>query len=223
MSTLGLKTGDIILFQEEPKCGSIFKLLDWAIRCWTHSPYSHAGLVIVNPPRVNVVTGEINVDQHGQHECLEGTYIWDSSKHFQKDPMDGRIKFGIALVPIDMYLHDNMLLHQKLYKRSPKTPETYALFTESKIRQLYMEVYDKPYDTQIKHWLAGMFRIHITRSNNAFFCSAFVSFALTQMGILEKNTDWTILSPADLSSRADNRLRWTAGHEYGPDTEFSEF
>lgn len=221
MSTLGLKTGDIILFEEEPKCGSIFKIIDWAIRCWTHSPYSHVGLVVVNPPRVDVMSGEIARRADGSPDILQGTFVWDSSKHVQRDPMDGKIKFGIALVPIDKYVHDNMLNHQTLYKRSPVDPETYALFTAEKMHQLYIDVYGKPYDTQLKHWLAGMFHIFITRSNLAFNCSAFVSYALTYVGVLAPDTNYTIQAPADLSSRARGNLQWL--HAYGPDTEFSEF
>lgn len=223
MSHYDLKTGDIILFEEQARWGSLLKLVDSSIRCWTNSPYSHAGLVIVNPPRVNIISGEIMVDENGQPEFLEGTYVWDSSKHFQKDPMDGKIKFGIAFVPIEVYVHDDRYVHQKLYKRSPVNPDTYALFTVEKIRKLYVEVYNKPYDTKLRHWIAGMFGIHITRSYKVFFCSAFVSFALTEMGILDKDTNWTILSPADLSSKAKNRLHWTPGNEYGEDTQFSEF
>lgn len=223
MSELNLKTGDIILFEEDAKCGSVFKVVDWAIRCWTRSPYSHAGLVVVNPPRVNVCSGKPVLDAEGHPTHLEGTFVWDSSKHFQRDPMDGKIKFGIALVPLDAYLHDKMLNHQTLYKRSPLHPETYELFTPDIMRQLYIEVYDKPYDTQLGHWLAGMFHILIPRSDKAFVCSAFVAYALTFVGVLAKDTCYTIKSPADLSSRARHQLAFVAGHEYGEDTEFSRF
>jgi len=223
MVDVNLRTGDIILFEEDAKCGSISKLIDWAIRCWTMSPYSHAGLVVVDPPKINVITGTPITDANGNPEVLHGTFIWDSSKHFEKDPMDGKIKFGIALVPIDEYLHDKMLKHQKLYKRSPVNTSTYALFTEEKITKLYVDVYGKPYDTQLGHWLAGMFHILIPRSNKTFFCSAFVSYALTFVGALDPKTDWTILTPADLSSKAHNTLKWTPGHEYGQDIQFSEF
>lgn len=223
MSSFNLKTGDIILFDENVKCGYLSKLIYTVIRCWTHSPYSHCGLVIVDPPRVNVITGEIHLDQDGQPERLNGTYIWDSSKHLQKDPMDGKIKIGIALVPIDAYIHCKKLKHQRLYKRSPLHPETYKLFTPEKLHGLYVEAYNKPYDTRIEYWLAIIFNINILRSNNAFSCSAFVSFALTYVGILDENTNWTLLTPADLSSRTKNRLQWTPGHEYGEDVEFSEF
>lgn len=223
MSYSELRTGDIVLFEEDAKCGSIFKLVDWAIRCWTMSPYSHAGLVVVDPVRVNICSGKPVLDAQGQPMVLKGTYIWDSSKHFQKDPMDGKIKFGIALVPVETYMHDKMLNHQTLYKRTPVNPDTYRLFTPEIMSKLYTKVYDKPYDTQLGHWLAGMFHILIPRSSKAFFCSAFVSYALTYVGVLRKDTCYTIKSPADLSSKADHTLSFTPGHEYGEDTVFSSF
>lgn len=206
---MNLKTGDIILFNEQPKCGSIFVFIDWAIRCWTGSPYSHAGLVIVDPPWTC-----------GQQ--LRGTYIWDSSQHLHKDPTDDKIKFGIALVPIQEYLHDASQKHQRLYKRSPKDTTTYDLFTKEKLLEIHDKVYGKGYDTKIGHWLATMLHILVPRTDTTFFCSAFVSYALTTVGVLAENTDWTIVSPADLSSNGKNEdLHWR--HGYTDDELFSEF
>lgn len=204
-----LKTGDIILFNEDPKCGSIFVLVDWAIRWWTGSPYSHAGLVVVDPP----------------WPCgkkLKGTYIWDSSQHIHKDPCDGKIKFGIALVPIEEYINCATEKHQKLYKRVPTDPNTYNLFTTDNLLKIHEKVYGKGYDTTIGHWVAGMLHILIPRTDQTFFCSAFVSYALTTVGVLDKNTDWTVVSPADLSSDSKNKnLVWR--HSYKKDELFSEF
>ena len=196
-----LRTGDIILFNEHPGYG-FFACMDWAIRCWTNSPYSHSGIIIVDPP----------------WPCKAGTYVWDSSKHFHADLQDGKIKFGVALVPIDIYVND-VHGHQKLYKRSPIDPKVYDLFTQEKLIKLHDKVYGKHYDTSVRHWLAGMLHILIPRTETTFFCSAFVSYALTEVGVLDAETDWTIVSPAQLSSTSTT-LKWK--HAYGPDTIFSD-
>jgi len=212
LGDIDLKTGDIVLFNEDPRCGSIFVLIDWAIRCWTGSPYSHAGLVVVDPPWP---CGE------GK---LKGTYIWDSSQHIHEDPCDGKIKFGIALVPIDQYIHDANEKHQKLYKRSPADPNTYGLFSDTAIQKLHTKVYGKPYDNSFSHWWAGMWHILIPRTASRFWCSAFVSYALTEVGVFKEDTDWSVISPADLSSQTKNpymKNRWR--HAYKKDELFSEF
>ena len=215
-----LRTGDILLFEEEPKCGSIFRLIDWAIRWWTSSQFSHAGLVVVDPPM-----GITEKDESGNtiiifnKEPLKGTYIWDSSKHSNKDPEDGLIKFGIALVPAERYFNNPEMKHQALWKRSPVDEKTYECWNKVLIKKMYKEVYNKPYDINLGHWLAGMFHIIIPKTTETFWCSAFVTYALCYVGILDgKCTNWTLKSPEDLSSSANAPLEWKKGKEYGPNT-----
>jgi len=198
---MDLKTGDILLFNEHPTdCLNSF--LDSTIRCCTHSKYSHAGLVIIDP-----------------EWAPKGIYVWDSSKHTVPDPQDQRIKFGIALVPIKHYL-DQSHGKQTLYKRSPTDTQTYNLFTTEFLSKLHDSVYGKHYDLTLGHWFGSLLHILIPRSTKEFFCSAFVSYALTQAGILAEDTDWTIISPAELSSQNDTNIPWQ--NKYGPDTQWPD-
>ena len=183
-----LQTGDILLFNEHPK-SCLFWWIDSCIRWWTNSKYSHAGLVIVDP-----------------EWAPKGTYVWDSSRHVHPDPQDHKVKFGIALVKIEDYLND-IDGQQQLYKRSPKDQEVYKRFTPEKLRALHDKVYGKHYDLNPSHWIAGLLHSLIPRSTREFFCSAFVSYALTEMGVLHADTDWTVVSPAMLSQKCD-RLHW---------------
>jgi len=194
-----LKTGDIILFNEHPYNGWL-ACVDWAIRCWTRSRYSHVGMIVVDPPWTK-----------------KGTYIWDSSKHVHKDPEDGKIKYGIALVKLRDYIEYSGG-KQRLYKRSPKNPKTYDKFTDEALMKIHDKVYGCHYDTMVGHWLAAMVHILIPRTDKTFWCSAFVSYALTTVGILDADTDWTIVSPVDLSEKGI-KLKWNL--EYGPDILFS--
>lgn len=185
---MSLRTGDILLFCEDPLSCKMW-WIDSCIRWWTNSPYSHAGIVIVDP-----------------EWAPRGTYVWDSSLHVHPDPQDDRVKFGIALVKIEDYIN-NIDGKQRLYKRSPLDPAVYERFTPDKLRILHDTVYGKHYDLDITHWLAGLVHRLIPRTTNQFFCSAFVSYALTQVGVLDPDTDWTVVSPAMLSSQS-KRLRW---------------
>jgi hypothetical protein len=202
VSSTKLRTGDFLLFNEHPK-KCLMSALDSIIRCFTSSKYSHAGLVIVDPPW-----------------APKGTYVWDSSKHTVPDPQDKKIKFGIALVPIAHYL-DQSRGRQILYKRSPIDPKTYEIFEDPKfLNKLHDNVYGKHYDLTLGHWFAGFMHILIPRTTDEFFCSAFVSYALTQAGVLNKNTDWTIISPAELSSDNDMNIPWI--QKYSTDTKWPE-
>ncbi len=185
---MALKTGDILLFDEQPNSCSIW-FIDTCIRWCTHSKFSHAGIIIVDP-----------------EWAPKGTYVWDSSKHVHPDPQDNKIKFGIALVKIEDYL-SNIDGKQQLYKRSPKNPEVYRRFTPEKLRELHDKVYGKHYDLDPVHWFAGLIHSLIPRSTKEFFCSAFVSYVLTEVGVLHEDTDWTVVSPAMLADDA-LRLNW---------------
>lgn len=193
-----LRTGDILLFNEHPN-NILFSFIDSCIRCATNSPYSHAGIVIVDP-----------------EWAPKGTYVWDSSYHVHPDPQDHKIKFGIALVKLEDYLN-NIDGKQQLYRRSPVDPRTYDLFTPEKLKCLHDAVYGKHYDTTIGHWFAGLVHAFIPRSTKTFFCSAFVSYTLARMGILHEETDWTIVSPGMLSKDC-HKLSWL--YEYGPDVPY---
>jgi hypothetical protein len=193
------KTGDIILFSEYPYNGWL-ACIDCAIRCWTRSRYSHVGIIVVDPPWTK-----------------KGTYVWDSSKHVLRDPEDGKIKYGIALIPLQDYIEysDGK---QRLYKRSPTNPKTYDKFTDAALMKIHDKVYGCHYDTTVGHWLAAMVHILIPRTDKTFWCSAFVSYTMTELGILDKDTDWTVIVPADLSEDG-TKLKWNV--EYGPDIIFS--
>lgn len=195
-----LKTGDIVLFSERPPCG-IFAVFDCLIRTFTGSKFSHAGIVVVDPPWT-----------------VAGTYVWDSSMHTAPGPASPKPRFGIQLVPIHQYL-DHYKGSQTIYKRSPLSDKTYELFDKDCLLRIHDVVYGKHYDTNPVHWLAGLFHVLIPRTTNTFFCSAFVSYCLCQAGILHAETDWTIVSPACLSTKS-NRLRWC--QSYGPETPIND-
>ena len=82
-----LKTGDLLLFSEQPT-NCFMKTLDCCIKKCTKSRYSHAALVIVDPPWA---------------EHCKGTFVWESSYHGTKDPQDNEVKFGVQLTPIELY------------------------------------------------------------------------------------------------------------------------
>ena len=40
-----------------------------------------------------------------------------------------------------------------------------------------------------------------------FWCSAFVSYILTKVGVVDSNTDWSMMTPQDLSFNSST-IKW---------------
>lgn len=196
---MSFQTGDIVLFSEQPsnKCMAV---LDCLIKCCTCSRYSHAALVVVDPPFAP--------------QC-KGVYVWESSWHGTKDPQDDQVKFGVQLTPMSYYT-DLYPGSVKIYRRSPTCPQTRHKFSDEALVALHRKVYKHGYDTRPKDWCSALFRRRIQRQTDVFTCSAFVSYALAELHILDAETPWTIISAAELSSSDKTCiLEWR--HEYGED------
>ena len=206
-----LKTGDILLFNESPR--NIFMSgFTSLIKHFTYSNYSHIALVIVDPP-------------FASH--LKGVFIWESSYHGTKDPSDNRVKFGVQLTPLSIYTqrYPGQL---KIYKRSPINDDIRNLFTQRVLHMIHNNTYLKKYDVSIfksmfvyliKHpnylldWHSAYLKYNIEHKMETFTCSAFVSYVLTQVGILDANTSWTKISAADLSYQSKTTMiQWN--HHY---------
>lgn len=193
--TQPLKTGDILLFDEHPTL-CCMNFLDSCIKCCTTEPYSHAALVIVNPPWKN--------DQ--QKPIPPGTYIWESSYHGKDWPdlQNGKTAFGVQLQPIDLYTK-NYPGHVQTWVRRAK-PNAAKRFQDTKdMININKATENKPYDINVCDWLAALFKnTCYKRRTKSFYCSAFVSYVLCQLKIV--NVDWTIVSPALLSSKKPNTI-----------------
>lgn len=179
-----LKTGDLLLFSEIPNTCPLY-LLDCLIKRCTCSKYSHSAMVVVDPPWTN----------------LKGTYIWESSYHGTPDPQDNRIKFGVQLTPIEFYTENYPGTVSIYVRRGPTAP-----FDTETVKRMHTHVYMKRYDDRPKDWIAACLRRPIKRQTDVFTCSAFVSYLFTSIGILSLDTNWTITSAAELSSKRKNLI-----------------
>lgn len=184
-----LNTGDILLFDEHPK-GCLWKLLDGCIKFCTKSKYSHSALVLKDPEWLG----------------LKGIYVWESTGFTHlKDAVDHVEKFGIQIHDITEYtnLYKGKI---KIYVRSG-TNKSRKQLTNEKLRELYDSTHNKPYDAMPFDWLEAMVKIGPRRRTDMFWCSAFISYILTKTGIMNKNTDWSMQSPQDLSFKS-NSISW---------------
>ena len=175
-----LKTGDIILF-----CGRSDGWIQYfsdLIKYATHSNYSHVGMIVKDPDFIS--------------PGLKGTFVWESGWEGIPDPQDGIVKLGVQLTPLNEML--KTYEGSKVIVRKLNCPDN--LFTKSKLKQIHDVVYLRPYDINPYDWIQAFFRSDINpRKTDRFWCSALVGYIYTECGILNANTDWSILRPSDFS------------------------
>jgi hypothetical protein len=179
-----LETGDLMLFTQN-KSPSAWWIFDKAVEYFTHSPYVHVGIVLVDPP----------------FSVSSGTYLWESGYEACVNPETGKQNLGVRLTPLSVVLNT----HQNIYVR-----KCTVRITDAKLTKIHSDVFLKPYDMCLSDWLLATLRLDIKpQKTDRFWCSAFVAYVLTQLGYFPEKTDWSIVRPCDLSS-SSNYLVWNA-------------
>ena len=183
-----LKTGDLILFNYE--AGGCFGCFTKCIKCGTHSNYSHIGMILRDPTYIK--------------PNLKGLFLWESSWEGHPDPQDGKTKLGVQITPLEEVLKEYDGKGHAFVRQVVCDDE---LFNHAKIKEIHDVVYDKPYDLVIKDWAEALFKKdEDPQKTDRFWCSALVGYIYTQVGILEKDTDWSILVPNDFSMDGEDLI-----------------
>lgn len=113
---------------------------------------------------------------------LKGTYIW------QAEPLG-----GVTISPFD---------RSRIHKTRKYTGNTLDSAT---LKNIFDITNGKPYDKNPMDWIEAMIgKDFKPQRTNAFWCSALVGCILTKLGILDSNTDWSIMSPAYLAEKTMN-------------------
>lgn len=61
---------------------------------------------------------------------------------------------------------------------------------------VYSEVLDKPYDINPIDWIEAYIKYDaFPQREKSFWCSALIACILTEMNVLEEDTDWSIVAP----------------------------
>ena len=187
-----LKTGDIILFSANWSWNPL-NIAGKLIEYFTGKPYSHVGMILKNPTWIK--------------PDMKGIYLWESSYEGTPDPQDGKIKLGVEVTPIDKALDQHK---EHIYVRQLQSGAD--RLTVPILQKIHQIVYDKPYDFNPIDWLAAYLRTPIngSRKFGRYFCSALVACIYTQAGILDKDTDWSLVRPSDFEEH-DTNLTWNNG------------
>ena len=180
-----LKTGDILLCDNLQY--SSWGLFSWFIKFVTKSDFSHVGMIVVDPEFTNVP--------------LKGTYVWTSGISDTPDPDDNTKKFGVQFIP---YEHFIATYGGKIYVRRidcKSTEEYNKIFNNEMLTEIHKVVYDKPYDIVVTDWIEAYCKKDChPQKTSRFFCSAFIGYVYTKLGLFDEGLDWSILYPSYFSS-----------------------
>ena len=177
---------------------------------------THVGIVLVNPPIETVP---------------RGTYLWETTSELGDR---GERAVGVRLTRIDSI----DVSSRRVYVR-----RCAAIIDEAGLREVYRDVYLRPYDMCVSEWLTGEMRRLSGRGGlgglgglggpgdpgdlgglgdvgHGRWCSAFVAYVLTRLGWLSSESAHAA-RPSDLSSTGAAALGWCDVEPYGADVHVS--
>lgn len=187
--TDNFNTGDIIMYCGSKRHKTWFSYFSSLIRFATNSYITHIGMVIKDPDFT--------------HTKLKGIYVWESGWEGTPDPQDGKIKLGVQLTPLEKIIDDSKKNNITLIKRSIVCPP--ETFSTEKLKEIHAVVNNRPYDINPKDWFYALFNNdEEPQKTDRFWCSALVGYIYTKCGILNSNTDWSIIKPKDFSIESEN-------------------
>jgi hypothetical protein len=180
-----LKTGDLLLCDDLQY--SSWGIFSWFIKFMTKSDFSHVGMIVVDPNFTDIP--------------LKGTYVWTSGISDVPDPDDDTKKFGVQFIPYDHFI---TTYGGKIYLRRIEftdTEEYHNIFNDEKLKEIHKVVYDKPYDIVVTDWIeAYCKKDRHPQKTSRFFCSSFIGYVYTKLGLFNESLDWSILYPSYFSS-----------------------
>lgn len=185
-----LKTGDLLLFSYNGNCASccncLFTFFTGCIKCCTKSKYSHSAMVIKDP---------------SWDTDLKGYYVLQSSYESFPDAENNELKLGVELVSLEE-LFDNY--NGKIFWRKIDCIRNDAFY--SNLKKAHSVVHNRPYDINPYDWFRAAFKIDVgpTHRLDTFWCSALMAYVYVQLGLLPKETPWSMISPEMLSYKSKN-------------------
>ncbi len=182
---LNLQTGDILLYHEKDFWFS--SIVEW----FTGSQYSHIAMVLKDP----------------SFTCppLKGLYIFESGEESIPDAENGRIKFGVQIVPLKEVVEN---YDGRIYLRRLKCDRNMDFYL--KLAKAHSNVHNITYDTNahdmekaVRHYYKGD-----VQKQTEYWCSALQAYLFTQLGFLPNNTPWTLILPVQFSSTGKDKLEF---------------
>ena len=187
-----LQTGDVILFHEQTSCccNGLVACVSKLVECFTSSKFSHIGIIVTDIAHLGIKDGRRNVSK-------DEIYVLESNREGDKMCVQlTPLSHFITTFPGTMYVrHLRCNRNQKFYDVMAST---------------WAGASGCPYDTNLIDWLAawcrqdsiGVWRLSEERkwqNTRRFWCSAIVAYFYVQLGFLQPDTPFTLVSPREFS------------------------
>ena len=173
-----IENGDLLLY-------STTKWYSKVIEYFSGSKFSHISILLKDP---------VHLDPK-----LKGLYVLESGYESIPDPTDGKYKFGVQISPLDNVIenYQKSWMGTLYYRRLDCCRDGNF---ENSMKQIYKEVYDKPYDIDIFDWIKAALKIDVgnDKRTSTFWCSALVAYVYKKLDFLD-NVPWTLVSPKEFS------------------------
>ena len=184
-----LETGDILLFKGTSYLSKI-------IEYFGKSPYSHVGMVLKNPSFINP-------------NLKDGIYILESSSNNTPDSEDNKFKVGVQIHLLEDVLKEFSPGSVFVRKIDVVRDETFY----KKLDEIHKEIHNKPYDLNPYDWLMAKLNLNHTFSENdkyrktkSFWCSALLSYILSQLGLIQIDINWSLISPREFGNCSSSTI-----------------
>ena len=183
-----MRTGDIILYKQSPYM-TRWWLVDKLITTFTNSPWVHVGIVIKDPKWLDV----------------KGTFLLESAWTGLPDSVDHKKHFGVQLVPLGERVIPGCTFYREYVGKE---------ICHDELEKIYNEVKDKPYDINPVDWIEAFVGHDFSdpQREYRFWCSSLVACVLTKLGIMEEDTDWTIVVPKFFGNKKLNHYNGIHGY-----------
>lgn len=191
LDEIQLETGDLLLFR-----GTSW--ISWLVEWFGVSRYSHVGIIIKNPKFLNP-------------ELEDGVYLLESSWNNTPDAEDHQYKIGVQL-----HLLEDVL--KECTKGSVQVRHVHCERNEAfynTLRAVHTEIHGKPYDLNPMDWLCAKYNIACPIAVNArfqtkksFWCSALVSYVFCELGLVQKEINWSLMAPREFSSKEGKQIQF---------------
>ncbi len=203
-------TGDLILFSGE-------SALSKAIKFCSRSKFSHCGIVLREPTYID--------------SNLVGTYFIESTLNLTPDAEDGKPKFGVTIHLLADVLASHAKDGDKSYLRKVQGLSG-AHSLDERIRSAYDVTKNIPYNVDPVAWIRAKEASNATsiddfiahhrypqnelQDTRALWCSEFVGYFYSKIGVLDRDTPWSLLAPAHFSAKEED-LDFANGCSLGPE------
>lgn len=149
----------------------------------TWSNISHVGIVLVDPDYIE--------------KDLRGRFLFESGREDIPDVITHKMIWGVQLTELDALIS---AYPGRIYRRRITTSMTHEKLLA--ITRVYHDIYDMPYDAKLTDFLRAATGLTLgsdCQRTNSFFCSAFVGYLFTQLGLFDKTVRFDLLRPKDFT------------------------